>query len=111
MRVLPPDGKIRVSAPARMKDDAIRTLIVTRIPWIRKQQAKFAGQERQTPREYVSGEDQYFFGRRYRLDVVRINDSPRVLLKGKSGIILRVRPSATLERCEDNEFFHVSCME
>ena len=70
LSVLPPDGSVRVSSPLSMNDDAIRTLIGTRIPWIRKQKAKFEGQERQPKREYVSGESHYFLGKRYRLEVV-----------------------------------------
>ena len=42
--VLPPDGKVRVSAPQRMTETAIRTAVIARIPWIRKQQRAFAGQ-------------------------------------------------------------------
>src|SRR5437870_12837869 len=82
LSVLPPDGKVRVSSPWRLKDDAIRSLVATRIPWIRKQKAKFASQERQAPREYVSGESHYILGRPYRLEVVCENESPRVSLQG-----------------------------
>jgi len=101
LSVLPPDGKVRVSSPIRMNDNAIRTLIATRIPWIRKQKAKFAGQLRQTPREYVSGEDHYFFGQRYRLEILIKDEPPKVFLKGKNKIVLQVRPEATLEKREE----------
>lgn len=101
LSILPPDGKIRVSSPLQMKDDAIRTLIATRISWIRKQKAKFAAQTRQTPREFVSGEDHYFFGQRYRLEVLHKDEPPKVFLKGKNRIILQVRPNTTLERREE----------
>jgi predicted metal-dependent hydrolase len=100
LSVLPPDGSVRVSSPLAMNDDAIRTLIVTRVPWIRKQKAKFEGQERQTKREYVSGESHYFLGKRYRLEVVHEDSSPRVSLKGKNKIILQVRPNSTFGRRE-----------
>ena len=100
LSVLPPEGSVRVSSPLGMNDDAIRTLIATKIPWIRKQKAKFEGQERQTKREYVSGESHYFLGRRYRLEVVYENVPPRAGLKGKDKIILRVRPNSTLGRRE-----------
>jgi predicted metal-dependent hydrolase len=101
LSVLPPDGKVRVSSPIRMNDDAIRTLIATRIPWIRKQKAKFTAQARQTPREFVSGEDHYFFGCRYRLEVRHKDEPPNVHLKGKNRIILQMRPNTTLERREE----------
>ena len=102
LSVLPPDGSVRVSSPLSMNNDAIRTLIGTRIPWIRKQKAKFEGQERQPKREYVSGESHYFLGKRYRLEVVYENNSPCVSLKGKNKMILRVRPSSTRGRREQS---------
>ena len=64
------------------------------MPWIKKQQAKFTGQERQTKRDYSSGESHYFFGKRYRLEVVYKDESPVVTLKGKNKIILQVRPKS-----------------
>ena len=74
---LPPAGRVRVATPEHMKDDAIRTLVVTRLPWIKKQQAKFAGQERQTKRDYVSsGESYYFLDKRYRLEIIYKDDVP-----------------------------------
>ncbi len=91
LAVLPPVGKVRVSAPLTMKDDAIRALLATRLAWIRRQQGKFSGQERQTRREYVSGESHYLWGRRYRLEVVHDEKPSNVSLKGKEKIVLSVR--------------------
>jgi predicted metal-dependent hydrolase len=98
LSVLPPNGWVRVTAPQEMKDDAVRTLIALRLPWIKKQQAKFAGQERQTKRDYVTGESHYFFGKRYRLEVVYRDAVPTVKLKGKSKIILQVRPKSSIDK-------------
>jgi len=95
LAVLPPAGKVRVSAPLTMKDDAIRTLLATRLRWIKKQQAKFTGQERQTRRDYVSGENHYLWGKRCRLEVIYEDIPPNVNLKGKDKIILNVRPNSS----------------
>ncbi|MCK4816265.1 M48 family metallopeptidase, partial [bacterium] len=84
-----------VTAPLAMKDDAIRTLLATRLAWIKKQQAKFERQERQTRREYVSGESHYLWGKRRRLEVVYEDKPPNVSLKGNGKIILSVRPNST----------------
>src|SRR5262245_20270155 len=100
LSILPPDGKVRVSSPLRLKDDAIRTLIATRIPWIRKHQASFHAQERQSPREYVSGESQYLFGRRYRLEVEGGNGVSHVYIRNKSRIVLEVRATSSSGRRE-----------
>lgn len=98
LSVLPPLGKVRVTAPMTTSDDAIRTMLATRLPWIRKQQDKFKSQDRQTKREYVSGETHFFLGRPYRLEVVYEDISPRVELKGKNKLILYVRPGSSVEK-------------
>lgn len=94
LSVLPPAGRVRVASPENMKDDAIRTLIATRLPWIKRQQNKFVCQERQTKRDYVSGESHYFFGKRYRLELVYKDAVPDVFLKGNNKMILQVRPKS-----------------
>ena len=42
--VLPPDGRVRVSAPKYMKNDAITRLIETKVDWINKQMEKIKSQ-------------------------------------------------------------------
>jgi len=68
--VLPPDGRVRVSAPENMSDTAIRMAVISRIPWIKKQQHDFAKQPRQSDREMVSGECHFIWGKRHRLNVI-----------------------------------------
>jgi predicted metal-dependent hydrolase len=101
LSVLPPNGRLRISAPLHTKDDAIRMLIATRIPWINKQKAKFDGQDRQTPRDYVSGESHYFWGRRYLLEVVDENKPMQVALKGKNKIVLQIPPNYPMPKREE----------
>ena len=98
LSVLPPLGKVRVTAPEGMNDDAIRTLLATRLPWIKRQQAKFQSQARQTKRNYVSGESHYFFGRRFRIELVYKEAPPLVYLKGKTKIVLQVRPNSSEQK-------------
>ena len=82
LAVYPPDGQVRISAPLRITDDAIRLLVVNRLQWIKKQQAKFEAQPRQTEREVVSGESHYLWGQRYRLDVTYQAGKPTLQFKG-----------------------------
>ncbi|MCV2894747.1 M48 family metallopeptidase [Lentibacter sp. XHP0401] len=65
----PPEGRVRVAAPELVTTDAIRLAVLTRIPWIKRKQAQFLQQERQSPRRYVSGETHFLFGRPLRLEV------------------------------------------
>jgi predicted metal-dependent hydrolase len=69
--VYPPNGRVRVAAPHRIGDEAVRLAIVQRLPWIRKQQDRLRNAPRQSERRMVSGETHYVWGERYRLDVSR----------------------------------------
>jgi predicted metal-dependent hydrolase len=53
--VYPPAGRIRVAAPLRVNDEAVRLFTISRLSWIKRQQARFEDQERQSAREFVSG--------------------------------------------------------
>ena len=95
--VYPPSGRVRVAAPLLVKDDAVRLALITRLRWIKRQQAKFENQARQSVREMVSGETHYLFGRPYRLRLV-IHDGPAsITIHNKSTIELRVRPGTSTE--------------
>ena len=89
--VYPPSGRVRVAAPLAVSDDAVRLAVIGKLAWIRKQQAKFAAQPRQTAREMVSGEGHYYLGRRYRLRVVEHAGPSRVMLRSRAALELQVR--------------------
>ena len=91
LAVYPPDGRVRVAAPLRVNDDTVRLFAIEKLGWITRQQRKFAAQERQSAREYVSGESHYVAGQRYLLNVVYHNAPPRVLLRNKTTLDLFVR--------------------
>ncbi len=92
--VYPPNGRVRVAAPLAVSNDAVRLAIVGRLAWIKKQQATFAAQTRESAREMVSGESHYFLGRRYRLRVVLDVGPPRVVRLDRTRLELRVSPGA-----------------
>jgi predicted metal-dependent hydrolase len=92
--VYPPAGRVRVAAPLHLEADAVRLAVISRLGWIRRKQKEFAGQDRQSQREVVSGESHYFLGRRYLLDVEEGSARPGVRLVGPTTMELRVRPGA-----------------
>lgn len=96
--VLPPDGRVRVSAPERMTETAIRMAVISRIPWIKTQQRDFARQPRQPQREMIAGETHYLWGRRFRLSVVIRDGKPEALQKGNARIALMIAADAPLEK-------------
>lgn len=98
LAVYPPDGRVRVAAPLRVDDEAVRLAVISRLGWIRRQQEKFARQERQSPREYVSGESHYFLGARYRLNLIEQVGPNRVEVRNRQFIDLYMRPGSTVEQ-------------
>lgn len=95
LAVYPPDGRVRVATPLRVTDEAVRLAVISRLSWIKRQQTKYREQERESEREYVSGESHYFQGSRYRLNVVYLNIVSKVVIRNKSTLDLYVRPTST----------------
>jgi predicted metal-dependent hydrolase len=97
LSVYPPTGRVRISAPSHMNIDTIRVYAISRLGWIKKQQNKLRGQERETPREYLNRESHYFRGKRYLLKIVESEGPSSVKLQHGS-ILLHIRPDAGQEK-------------
>jgi predicted metal-dependent hydrolase len=78
----------------------VRLGVVTRLPWIKKQQAGFTTQERQSPRRYVSGETHFVFGNRLRLRLIEQEGAPSVTIKNTKTMTLRVRSGSDVKARE-----------
>lgn len=97
LSVLPPDGCVRVSAPLMMTDTAIRMAVISRIPWIRKQQSSFINQSRQSAREMVNGECHYVWGRKYRLNIVYSTGQHRIEFANANRLDMYVRSETSMQ--------------
>lgn len=97
LSVYPPAGRVRIAAPMHMKLDTVRLFAISKLDWIRLQQAKLAHQERETPRDYLDRESHYVWGKRYLLKIVEEEAAPRVELTPRT-IRLHVRPGADRAR-------------
>ena len=98
--VYPPNGRVRVAAPVRVHDEAVRLAVISRLGWIKRQRTRFHSQERQSAREYVSRESHYFLGRRYLLNVIESNGPSRVSRKGHTILELQISKRAGRHRRE-----------
>jgi predicted metal-dependent hydrolase len=97
LSVYPPTGRVRISAPERMKLDTIRIFAISKLDWIKRQQLKLQGQERETPREYLDRESHYLWGKRYLLQVLETDAAPGVQLAPRN-MLLRVRPRTSEDK-------------
>lgn len=95
LAVYPPEGHVRVSAPFQATDDQIRLVIVTRLNWIKKQQARLQAQPRQPQREIVSGESHYLWGQRYLLEVIERHGRHDVVVKNQKILQLFINPGTS----------------
>ena len=91
LRVYPPHGRVRITVPSRLDDEAVHLAVIRRLGWIRRHQERFRQQERQSARKMVTGESHYVQGRPYRLDVVEHDGPPTVRLIDNHTLELRVR--------------------
>ncbi len=97
LTVHPPDGRVRVSAPAGIDLETIRAFVISKMPWIRKQQNRLVSQEREAPRDMINRESHYYNGKRYLLKVVERNQTPEVDLSHRI-MTLFVRPGTDTEK-------------
>ena len=98
--VYPPNGRIRMAMPLKTSDESARLFIISKTPWIKKQQKIFENHPRQTPRKYVTGETHYIFGKAYSLDVIKSNETPKIKIRKKTHIELNIKPKTTIKQKE-----------
>ena len=89
-----PDLSVAVSAPRSYSLDKVLSKVQRRASWIVRQIDYFKGfMPKQPPRQYVSGETHYYYGRQYRLKVARANRH-EIKLKGKYIFVHSSRPES-----------------
>ena len=59
LAVYPPTGRVRVAVPVVINDEAVRLAVIGKLPWIKRQRLRFAGQDHQSSREMVNGESHW----------------------------------------------------
>jgi predicted metal-dependent hydrolase len=97
LSVVPPHGSVRISAPVGMSPDHVRAYAIGKLSWIRKQQSRLEGQQRESPRQVVERETHHLWGQRLLLQIQEVNAAPRVAVHPR-GLVLFVRPGSTAEK-------------
>ena len=97
LSVHPPMGRVTLVAPTGTRLEVARAYAISKLAWIRDQQAKLIGQARETPRKFVERESHMLWGRRHLLSVVYKDAKPTVSLDHKR-ITLSARPGSDAEK-------------
>lgn len=100
LSVHPPAGRVTLVAPKATRLEVARAYAISKLGWIRDQQAKLLSQSREMPRQYVERESHYLWGRRYLLSVVEKDEKPSVRLSHRK-ITLTVRPGSGMAKREE----------
>ena len=106
LSVRPPDGHVTLAAPLATRLEVARAYAISKLGWIRDQQKKLASQARETPRQFITRESHYLWGRRYLLNVEHREAKPCVTVDHKR-ITLTVRhDSSDAKRAEVMHQWH-----
>lgn len=97
LSVHPPQGRVTLVAPLATRLEVARAYAISKLAWIRTQQARLESQARESARLYVERESHYIWGRRYLLSVAERDEKPSVTL-APGRLTLCVRPGTAAAR-------------
>lgn len=97
LSVHPPNGRVTLVAPTATRLEVARAYAVSKLGWIRDQQARLRGQAREAPRRFVERESHQVWGRRHLLTINYRDAKPSISLDHKR-ITLTVRPGTDERR-------------
>ena len=78
LRIYPPEGRVRVSAPVRTSKAFIAEFVTSKAPWIREQQARIAAMPPKPELAFTDGEEHAFLGDPFVLQLHQAGGRARV---------------------------------
>lgn len=108
LRVLPPDGRVLVTAPNSFSDAMIKEFVFSKRCWIMEQRKRFESQKGSEKHQYVTGERLDLWGKEYELLVQESTRPYQVLLSGER-IVMQIGKDSTIEQREQllNEWYRI----
>ncbi len=99
LSVHPPYGEVKVSAPVYYSYETVRSFVAGKIDWIEKHRKKYLIGEYIIPirHKYLTGEEHYFKGDKFKLLVEDTAGRTKVELTG-SEIILRIKKGSKIAK-------------
>lgn len=95
LAVYPPDARVHVSSPDYLEENDIRSFVISKWEWVKKQISEILSQPRQTNREFITGETHYLLGIRYRLRVYELPRVSHTIHRKNKWLIMTVQPGTT----------------
>jgi hypothetical protein len=108
LRILPPNGEVKVNAPLFLSDEDIADFIKSKKEWILKKQKYIQENDIKAPLKYDNGEKHYLWGEEYTLQLVKNDNVKNVLIdEEKSIMYLPVSKRSTIEKRKNilDEFY------
>ncbi|MDO5824399.1 M48 family metallopeptidase [Methanobrevibacter sp.] len=102
LRVIPPNGDVKLSAPSSISDEDLLEFIKSRREWILEKQTVILNSNIQPPLKYVTGEKHYLWGEAYTLKLIKNSTAKQVLADKENSILYLPTPSKnTIEKREE----------
>ena len=98
IRILPPNGDVKVSAPIFVKDEDIIDFIKLKKDWILDKQKYILENNVKAPLKYANGEKHPVWGKEYSLQLIANNIKQVLVDEDKSILYLPVPKRSTIEK-------------
>jgi predicted metal-dependent hydrolase len=99
LRILPPDGRVHISAPMKMSEEEIYHFVDQKLSWIMVQQTKIKQRGTHQELQYITGEQINIWGCSYVLSVKEAMTRNHIEVIGDE-ILLYIKPESTREQRE-----------
>lgn len=97
IRIQPPDGNVKVSAPLFVSDEEIIAFVKSKREWILKKQKYILENDIKAPLKYVNGEKHYLWGKEHTLQLIS-NHNVKNVLVNENTIYLPIPKRSTIEK-------------
>ncbi|MBE6501365.1 MAG: M48 family metallopeptidase [Methanobrevibacter thaueri] len=106
IRIQPPDGNVKVSAPLFVSDEEIIAFVKSKREWILKKQKYILENDIKAPLKYVNGEKHYLWGKEHTLQLIS-NHNVKHVLVNENIIYLPIPKRSTIEKRKNilDEFY------
>ena len=94
LRIYPPDGRVRVSAPLRLSLQHIRNQLEAKREWLHTQRARVQALPVISAPTMQAGENHYYLGQSYTLSLLENTSRTKVILKDNL-LLLSAKPNST----------------